>query len=110
MDTQLTQTLNKDATHEWPSQVALMAKNLLANGGDSRDPGLTSGSGRFPGVEDGTPLQNSCLENSMGGGDWQTTLHGAAELDTAEHTHAGGCLWPLCCFLYLGMCACFLFF
>ena len=44
-----------------------MAKNLLANAGDLRDPGLISGSGRFPGVENGTPLQNFCLENSMGG-------------------------------------------
>ena len=63
-----------------------MAKNLLANAGDSRDPGLTSGSGRVPGVENGTALQNSCLENSMGRGDWRTTLHRAAELDTVEHT------------------------
>ena len=90
--------------------MALTAKNLLANAGGSRHPGLTSGSGRFPGVENGTPLQNSCLENSMGRGDWRTTLHGAAELDTTERTRISGYLLPLHSFLYLGMCACFLFF
>ena len=30
----------------------------------------------------GTPLQYSCLENSMDGGSWWATLHGAAEIQT----------------------------
>ena len=32
------------------------------------DPGLIPGSGRFPGEENGNPLQHSCLENPMDGG------------------------------------------
>ena len=32
------------------------------------DPGLIPGSGSFPGEGNGTPLQYSCLENSMDGG------------------------------------------
>ena len=33
-----------------------MVKNLPDNAGDARDVGLISGSGRFPGVENGNPL------------------------------------------------------
>ena len=43
-----------------------MVKNLPANAGDARDTGSIPGSGRSPGVGNGTPLQYSCLENSMG--------------------------------------------
>ena len=39
-----------------------MLKNLPAN---ARDLGLISGSGRFPGVGNGNPLQYAFLENSM---------------------------------------------
>ena len=45
------------------SQVALVVKNLLANAGDA---GSTSGLGRSLGGGNDTPLQHSCLENSMG--------------------------------------------
>jgi len=34
------------------------------------DLGLIPGSGRSPGEEKGNPLQYSCLENSVDGGDW----------------------------------------
>ena len=34
--------------------------------------------------QNGTPLQYSCLENSMGRGAWQATVSGVAESDTAE--------------------------
>ena len=53
-----------------------MVKNLPTNAGDSRDAGLIPGSGRFPGVGDGNPLQYSCLENSMDRGAWQATVYG----------------------------------
>ena len=52
-----------------------VVKNLPANGGDPRDMGLIPGSGRFPGVGNGNPLQYSCLENSMDRGAWQATVH-----------------------------------
>ena len=41
-------------------------KNLPANAGDTGDMGSIPGSGRSPGVENGNPLQDSCLENSRG--------------------------------------------
>ena len=37
------------------------------------------------GVENGNPLQYSCLENPMDRGDWQAIVHGVKELDMAEH-------------------------
>ena len=36
------------------------------------DPGLILGSGRFPGEGNGNPLQYSCLENPMDGGESDT--------------------------------------
>ena len=45
-------------------------------------PGLIPGSGRSPGEGNGNPLQYSCLENSMDGGDWWTTVHGVAKSQT----------------------------
>ena len=35
--------------------------------------------GRSPGEENGYPLQYSCLENSMDGGAWQSTVNGVAK-------------------------------
>ena len=59
------------------TQVVLVVKNPSANVGDAREVGLISGSGRFPGGENGNPLQYSCLGNSMDKGAWQATVHGA---------------------------------
>ena len=50
---------------QWAFQVAIVVKNLPANGGDMRDAGSTPGSGRSPGGEHGNPLQYSCLEKPM---------------------------------------------
>ena len=52
-----------------------MVKNPPANAGDIRDMGSICGSGRFPGVGNGKPLQYSCLENPMNRGVWQVTIH-----------------------------------
>ena len=65
-----------------------VVENLSAN---ARDAGLTPGSGRFPGVGNGNPLQYYCLENPMDRGAWQAPVHGVTkELDTTEElsTHA----------------------
>ena len=43
------------------------------------DPGSIPGFGRSPGEGNGNPLQYSCLENSMDGGAWWATAHGAAK-------------------------------
>ena len=45
------------------SLVVPVVKNLPANTGDIRDVGLISGLGKPPGVENGDPLQYSCLGN-----------------------------------------------
>ena len=49
----------------------------LPGGSDSKvsacsvgDLGLIPGLGRSPGEGNGNPFQDSCLENSMDGGDW----------------------------------------
>ena len=47
--------------------------------GDAGDVGLTPGSGRSPRGGNGNPLQYSCLENPMGRGAWQATVHSAAK-------------------------------
>ena len=38
--------------------------------------------GRSPGEGNGNPLQNSCLENPMDGGDWQATVQGVKKSQT----------------------------
>ena len=43
-----------------------MVKNMPANAGDIRDPGLIPGYGKSPGEGHGNPLQYSCLENPIG--------------------------------------------
>ena len=52
------------------------SKESACNAGD---PGSIPGSGRFPGEENGYPLQYSCLEDSMNGGTWQATVHGVTK-------------------------------
>ena len=55
--------------------------------------GLFPGSERAPGEENGYPLQDSCLENSMDRGAWQTMVHGITQSWTEpsdEHFHLLG--------------------
>ena len=66
----------------WASQVAWWWRNLPASAGDARVMGWIPGSGRFLGQQNGNPLQYSCLENSMDGGAWQATVHGAVKSQT----------------------------
>ena len=53
-----------------------VVENLSAN---ARDAGLTPGSGRFPGVGNGNPLQYYCLENLLNREAWWATVHGVAK-------------------------------
>ena len=46
------------------------------------DPGSIPGLGRSPGEWNGNPLQYSCLENSIGRGAWQATVHSVAKSQT----------------------------
>ena len=54
-------------------------KESACNAGD---PGLIPGSGRSPGEGNSTPLQCSCLENSMDGVAWWATVHGVTKSRT----------------------------
>ena len=38
-----------------------------------------------PGVDNGNPLQYSCLGNPMDGGAWWATVHRVVELDVTEY-------------------------
>ena len=47
-----------------------------------RDPGLIPGSGRSPGEGNDSPLQYSCLDNTVDGGVWRAIAHGVAKSRT----------------------------
>ena len=68
----------------------MLVKNPPADAGNTRDSRSISELGRPLGVGSGTPPQYSCLENSMGRGAWQATVHGAANSWTrlSTHTHS----------------------
>ena len=53
-----------------------MVKYLPANAGDIGDMSLIPELERFPGEENGNPLQYACLENSMDRGAWRATIQG----------------------------------
>ena len=59
-----------------------MVKKPPANAGDARDVGSTPECGRSPRIGNGTPLQHSCLENSMGRGAWQACLVGGGHKES----------------------------
>ena len=54
-------------------------KESARNAGDL---GSIPGSGRPTGEGNGNPLQYSCLENPMDGGDWWATVHGVTKSRT----------------------------
>ena len=56
-----------------------VVKNLPANTGDTGGEVLIPGSGRSPGVGNGSPLQYSYLGNAMDKGAWRATVCGVAK-------------------------------
>ena len=56
-----------------------MVKNRPANAGDAGDMGSIPGLGKFPGEGNGSPLQDSCLENPIDRGAWWATVHVVAK-------------------------------
>ena len=64
---------------KWPSQVAIVVKNLTTNAGDIRDTGSILGSGRSPGGGHSNLLQYACLENLMDRGAGRVTTHRVAK-------------------------------
>ena len=69
--------------------MVLGVKNLPINAEDTRDMGSILGS-RYPGIENGNPLQYSCLENSMDRRAWRGTVHGAAKSQTRLSDYSSG--------------------
>ena len=61
------------------SQVALVVKNPPPNAGDIRDVGSIPVSRKSPREGNGTPLQYSCLRNSMDRRALQTIVYGVAK-------------------------------
>ena len=49
---------------------------------NSADMGSIPGSGRYPGVRNGNPLQYSCLENPMDREAWWATVYGVTKSQT----------------------------
>jgi len=70
-------TLCLSSLHGFPG--ASDGKESTCNAGDTD---LILGSGRTPGERNDTPLQYSCLENSMERGAWQVTVLGVAKSRT----------------------------
>ena len=58
------------------------SSDAKASAYNTGDPGSIPGSGRTPGEGNGTPLQYSCLENSVGRGAWQAPVDGVTRSQT----------------------------
>ena len=59
--------------------MALVVKNLPANGGHMKGSASVPGLGKSSGVGNGNPLQYSCLGNSMDSVAWRALVHGVAK-------------------------------
>ena len=59
--------------------MALVVNSLPVRAGDTRDRGLTPGSGRSFEEGNGNSLQYSSLENPVDRGAWWATVHGVAK-------------------------------
>ena len=75
-----------------------VVKNPPANEGDIREAGSIPGSGRSHGVENGNPLQCSCLENSTDRGDWLAAVHWVTKSRTwlSMHARIWDNVWSYC--------------
>ena len=73
--------------------VASVSKGFLGGAVDTRGDTIRSGliprMGRSPGGGNGSPLQYSCLGNSMDGGAWQARVHGVAKSQTGLNMPIG---------------------
>ena len=74
---------------KWTYWSGYTERGVVPHGSDNKestynagDLGLIPGLGRSPGEGNGSPLQYSCLENSMHRGAWQATVHGVTKGQT----------------------------
>ena len=58
------------------------SKEPVCYGGEERDAGSITRSGRSPGGSHGNPIQYSCLENPTDKGAWWATVHGVTKSQT----------------------------
>ena len=77
---------------DWSDLAAAAARvprwcNGKESPADAGDAGSILESGRYPGRGSGTPLQYSCLENSMDRWAWQATVPGVVKSETQRKTH-----------------------
>ena len=69
---------------------------------DTLEMRVPSWSGRSPGEGNGSPLQYSCLENSVDRGAWRATVHGVTNSHWGELEEEGrlgrdvGCIFQNC--------------
>ena len=63
------------------STITFSGKEFACNAGGAGDTGLTPGSGRSPGEENGNPLQYFCLKNPMDRETW-AIVHGVTKSQT----------------------------
>ena len=73
---------------QWGLEITEVGTGFLG-GADSRESACNAGDlgsisepGRSPREENGSPLQYSCLENSMDRGAWWVTVHGVVKSQT----------------------------
>ena len=59
-----------------------VGKESACSAEDSGDVSVIPGSGRSPGEGNSSPLQYSCLGNSMDRGAWRATVHGVTKSQT----------------------------
>ena len=70
----------------FPGGIAV--RNLPTSAGDTGEAGVIYGWGRAPGVENGSPLLCSCLENNMDRGAWWAAVYRVAKIWTQLRMHA----------------------
>ena len=68
----------------------LSSKESTCNAEDAGHTGLILGLGRSPGGGNGNPLQYSCRENPMDGGERPIVYGVTKKYDMTEHTHTRG--------------------
>ena len=71
----LSKSLSLTRLQSTSQQYVSLTQNPTANAGDTKDLVPSLGSGRSPGIGNGNPPQDSCLENSMDRGAWKATVH-----------------------------------
>ena len=96
--------INQVPLHMWVCfQGFLGGLEGKASAYNAGDPGSIPESGRSPGEGNGTPLQNSCLENPMDGGAWKAAVHGVAKSQTRLSDFTSLHFYVLFCYWFILM-------